>query len=48
MIGSSDLYINADCSGAFCGYGVVVKDFKNLIIDFEQNNTYIQSESIAI
>lgn len=35
-----------DCSGAFCGYGVAVKDFKNLIIEFDRNNTYIQSEGI--
>lgn len=25
---------NSDCKGAFCGYGVAVKDFKNPIIDF--------------
>ena len=37
---------NSDCKGAFCGYGVAVKDFKNLIIDFDRNNTYIQSEGI--
>ena len=36
----------SDCTGAFCGYGVAVKDFKNLIIDFDRNNTYIQSEGI--
>ncbi|MBP3707314.1 MAG: transglutaminase domain-containing protein [Clostridia bacterium] len=34
------------CSGAFCGYGVAVKDFKNLVIDWNVNNTYIQSEGI--
>ena len=34
------------CEGAFCGYGVAVKDFKNPIIDFDRNNTYIQSEGI--
>ncbi|MDC7288936.1 transglutaminase-like domain-containing protein [Blautia schinkii] len=39
--------INATCSGAFCGYGVAVKDFYNPIIDFERNNTYIQSEGIT-
>ncbi len=33
---------NSDCKGAFCGYGVAVKDFKNPIIDFDRNNTYIQ------
>ena len=36
----------SDCDGAFCGYGVAVKDFKNPIIDFNKNNTYIQSEGI--
>ena len=35
-----------NCKGAFCGYGVAVKDFKNPIIDFDRNNTYIQSEGI--
>lgn len=35
-----------NCSGAFCGYGVAVKDFRHMIIDFKQNNTYIQSEGI--
>lgn len=39
--------INETCSGAFCGYGVAVKDFHNPIIDFERNNTYIQSEGIT-
>ena len=36
----------SNCSGAFCGYGVAVKDFKNPIIDWNANNTYIQSEGI--
>ena len=35
---------NSECTGAFCGYGVAVKDFRNLIIEFDRNNTYIQSE----
>ncbi len=35
-----------DCDGPFCGYGVAVKDFKNPAIDFNKNNTYIQSEGI--
>jgi len=35
-----------ECTGAFCGYGVAVSDFKNPIIDFNRNNTYIQSEGI--
>ena len=39
--------INSTCSGAFCGYGVAVKDFCNLVIDFARNNTYIQSEGIT-
>ena len=38
--------LNQDCFGAFCGYGVAVKDFRNPVIDFDRNNTYIQSEGI--
>lgn len=38
--------INKDCTGAFCGYGVAVRDFQNPVIDFNRNNTYIQSEGI--
>ncbi len=30
----------------FFGYGVAVKDFSNLNIDWNENNTYIQSEGI--
>lgn len=37
----------ADCTGSFCGYGVAVKDFQHPIIDFDRNNTYIQSERIT-
>lgn len=37
---------HGDCTGAFCGYGVAVKDFHNPMIDFDRNNTYIQSEGI--
>ena len=37
---------NPDCVGAFCGYGVAVKDFQHPVIDFDRNNTYIQSEGI--
>lgn len=37
---------NNDCTGTFCGYGVAVKNFQNPIIDFNRNNTYIQSEGI--
>lgn len=39
--------INQTCPGAFCGYGVAVKNFHHPIIDFERNNTYIQSEGIT-
>ena len=38
--------IYKDRCGAFCGYGVAVRDFRNLTIDFDRNNTYIQSECI--
>lgn len=38
--------INSNCTGSFCGYGVAVKDFKNPVIEFDRNNTYIQSEGI--
>lgn len=34
------------CTGAFCGYGVAVRDFQNPVIDWNRNNTYIQSEGI--
>lgn len=34
------------CTGAFCGYGVAVKDFQHPVIDWNQNHTYIQSEGI--
>ena len=37
---------NPSCEGAFCGYGVAVTDFKNPIIEFNRNNTYIQSKGI--
>ena len=39
--------LNSDCKGAFCGYGVAVADFQHPIIEFERNNTYIQSEGIV-
>jgi hypothetical protein len=35
-----------DCNGLFCGYGVAAADFKHPVIDFNRNNTYIQSEGI--
>ncbi|WP_245858164.1 transglutaminase-like domain-containing protein [Massilicoli timonensis] len=38
--------INQTCQGSFCGYGVAVKDLHNPIIDFDRNDTYIQSEGI--
>lgn len=38
--------INSACTGAFCGYGVAVNDFKNPVIEWNANNTYIQSEGI--
>lgn len=38
--------LNPDCTGAFCGYGVAVKDFRHPVIDWNANNTYIQSEGI--
>lgn len=37
-----------DCTGAFCGYGAAVKDLKNPTVDFDRNNTYIQSEGIHL
>ena len=47
------LYLNklqnkfSDCSTNFCGYGVGVKDFINPPIDWNENDTYIQSEGIV-
>ncbi len=38
---------NSSCTGAFCGYGVAVRDFRNPAIDFNRNSTYIQSEGIT-
>lgn len=38
--------INSSCTGAFCGFGVAVSDFQNPVIDWNGNNTYIQSEGI--
>lgn len=38
---------NKKCTGTFCGYGVAIKDFQNPTIDFNRNNTYIQSEGIT-
>ena len=38
---------NSSCTGAFCGYGVAVRDFQEPVIDFDRNSTYIQSEGIT-
>lgn len=38
--------INSDCRGQFCGYGVAVKNLQNPQIEWNVNNTYIQSEGI--
>ncbi len=35
-----------ECTGAFCGYGVAVKDFRSPVIEWNGNDTYIQSEGI--
>ena len=35
------------CKGPFFGYGVAVADFRHPVIDFNRNNTYIQSEGIT-
>lgn len=35
-----------DCNGSFCGYGVAVADFQNPTIEWNANDTYIQSEGI--
>jgi hypothetical protein len=37
---------NSSCNGPFCGYGIAVTDFQNPVIDWNGNNTYIQSEGI--
>lgn len=34
------------CTGTFCGYGVAVDNFQSPIIDWNINNTYIQSKGI--
>ena len=38
---------NPGCTGAFCGYGVAVRDFRRPTVDFDRCNTYIQSEGIT-
>ena len=37
---------NSSCDGPFCGYGVAVKSLQHPVIDWDGNNTYIQSEGI--
>ena len=37
----------AGCTGPFCGYGVAVRDFQHPTVDFDRNDTYIQSEGIV-
>jgi hypothetical protein len=37
----------SDCSTDFCGYGAAVKDFRNPPIEWDENDTYIQSEGIV-
>jgi len=36
-----------NCEGSFCGYGVATHDFKNPPIEWDENDTYIQKESIT-
>ena len=36
-----------DHTGAFCGYGVAVCELHRPVIDFDRNDTYIQSEGIT-
>jgi hypothetical protein len=37
----------SNCEGSFCGYGVAVDDFKNPTIEWNENDTYIQSKGIV-
>jgi len=47
------LYLNklqtkfSDCKTNFCGYAVAVKNFEDPPIDWNENDTYIQSEGIV-
>ena len=34
----------SNCNGSFCGYAVAVEDLRNPQIDWNENNTYIQSK----
>lgn len=36
----------SDCKTTFCGYGVYTDNFKNPIVDWNLNNTYIQDKGI--
>lgn len=36
-----------NCTGVSCGYGVAVRDFQHPVIDWDRNNTYIQSGDIT-
>lgn len=37
----------SNCTGYFCGYGAATKNFQNPEIDWNINDTYIQSEGIV-
>ncbi len=37
----------SDIKTNFCAYGVCIENFENLVIDWDLNNTYIQSKSIT-
>lgn len=39
--------LHPECTGVFCGYGVAVSDFQHPVIEWNGNNTYIQSEGIV-
>lgn len=39
--------LHAEHQGEFLGYGVAVKDFQNIEVDWHACNTYIQSEGIV-
>lgn len=36
----------SSCTNSFCGYGVATKDLQNPIINWNENDTYIQKEGI--
>lgn len=36
----------SSCTGTFCGYGVAVDNFQSPVVEFNRNNTYIQSKGI--